>query len=152
MVHDARQPFPSVESESVSLAVFSPPYPNAFDYHLYHRFRMFWLGFDPRAIKNGEIGAHLRYQPDGSQWLADMVACFANLRRVMRPGAAIVCVVGDGLAQGELIPSGELLWTSIPELGLRQLHRVVREVPSSRKIFNQSFSRLRHEDLLVFST
>ncbi|HDH25486.1 MAG TPA: hypothetical protein ENH00_04740, partial [Actinobacteria bacterium] len=37
MVHDAREPFPSVEPNSVALAVFSPPYPNAFDYHLYHR-------------------------------------------------------------------------------------------------------------------
>lgn len=152
MIHDARRPFPSVEPELVALAVFSPPYPNAFDYHLYHRFRMFWLGFDPREIKNDEIGAHLRYQPDGSEWLADMQAFFSNLGRVMRPEGTIVCLVGDGLAQGELIPSGELLWTSVPELGFGRVHRVVRDVPGSRKIFNQSFSRLRHEHVLVFST
>ena len=151
MVHDARQPFPSVEPESAALAVFSPPYPNAFDYHLYHRFRMFWLGSDPRKIKNDEIGAHLRYQPDGSDWLADMEAFFANLYAVMRPGGKVVCLVGDGLARGELIPSGDLLWEAVPVLGFDRVHRVTREVPGSRKIFNQAFSRLRHEDVLVFS-
>lgn len=152
MVHDARQPFLSVEPCSVTLAVFSPPYPNAFDYHLYHRFRMFWLGFDPRRIKNDEIGAHLRYQPDGSEWLADMEAFFENLGQVMRPGGTVVCLVGDGLAKGELIRSGDLLWNSVPGLGFDREHRVVREVPGSRKIFNQAFSRLRQEDVLVFSS
>ncbi|HDH25196.1 MAG TPA: hypothetical protein ENH00_03240 [Actinobacteria bacterium] len=135
----------------MALAVFSPPYPNAFDYHLYHRFRMFWLGFDPREIKNDEIGAHLRYQPDGSEWLADMEAFFVNLGHMMRPGGMVVCLVGDGLAQGELIRSGDMLWDSVPELGYERVHRVVREVPSSRKMFNQAFSRLRHEDVLVLS-
>ena len=152
VVHDARQPFSSLESSSVALAVFSPPYPNAFDYHLYHRFRMFWLGCDPRRIKNDEIGAHLRYQPDGSEWLADMLAFFGNLSRALRPGGTVVCLVGDGLARGELIPSGDLLWDSVPGLGFDRVHRAERDIPGSRKIFNQSFSRIRKEDVLVFSS
>jgi len=34
-------------SNSVDLIVTSPPYGNANDYHLYHRFRLLWLGYEP---------------------------------------------------------------------------------------------------------
>jgi site-specific DNA-methyltransferase (cytosine-N4-specific) len=148
-VADARDLSSSVD-ESVALAVFSPPYPNTFDYHLYHRFRMFWLGFDPRTVKPREIGAHLRYEPGHLQWLSDMGDSFRGLRGLLRPAAHVVCVVGDGVAQGQILPSGELLWASAPSWGFRHVLRARRSVPSHRKSFNLSDSRLRHEEVLVF--
>jgi len=51
-----------IKKNSIDFIVTSPPYPNAFDYCLYHRFRQFWLGFNPRILSNYEIGAHLKYQ------------------------------------------------------------------------------------------
>src|SRR5262249_27840284 len=57
---------PLIGDGSVDLIVTSPPYPNATDYHLYHRFRLFWLGFDPRKLGSIEIGSHLRHQRNGS--------------------------------------------------------------------------------------
>ena len=48
LVGDSRSELTGTIGEnSVDLIVTSPPYPNATDYHLYHRFRLFWLGFDP---------------------------------------------------------------------------------------------------------
>lgn len=32
---------------SVGAVITSPPYPNAYEYWLYHKYRMYWLGFDP---------------------------------------------------------------------------------------------------------
>jgi hypothetical protein len=46
----------------VDAVVTSPPYANAFDYHLYHRHRMFWLGYDPSHVGQQEIGSHLNNQ------------------------------------------------------------------------------------------
>ncbi len=40
----------AVKDGSIDLVVCSPPYANATDYHLYHRFRLFWLGFDPHEM------------------------------------------------------------------------------------------------------
>ena len=40
----------AIKKGSVDFIVTSPPYPNAFDYHLYHRFRIFWLDGDPREM------------------------------------------------------------------------------------------------------
>ena len=43
------------------LVVTSPPYPNAYSYHLYHRSRLIWLGYDPERFKKIEIGSHRKY-------------------------------------------------------------------------------------------
>jgi hypothetical protein len=145
---DARAAQP--DAPRADLAVFSPPYPNAFDYHLYHRFRMFWLGFDPVEAKHQEIGAHLRYEPDERGWLADMSASFDALYGRLRPGAHVVCVVGDGIIKGERIPSGDLLWDEMPARGFQPLERFTRAIPVGRKSFKASDGRLKSEQVLVF--
>jgi site-specific DNA-methyltransferase (cytosine-N4-specific) len=33
--------------KEVGLTITSPPYPNAYEYWLYHKYRMYWLRFDP---------------------------------------------------------------------------------------------------------
>ena len=74
---------------SVHLVVTSPPYGNSNDYHLYHRFRLFWLGFDPRELGKIEIGSHLRHQKEKSgfqSYLDDMGQCFRVVERVLAPG------------------------------------------------------------------
>ncbi len=43
------------------LVVTSPPYPNAYEYWLYHKYRMYWLGMDPLAARSREIGARPKY-------------------------------------------------------------------------------------------
>ena len=48
---------PAIIRQPVGLVVTSPPYPNAYEYWLYHKYRMWWLGFDPLAVKAREIGA-----------------------------------------------------------------------------------------------
>src|SRR5262249_28745521 len=45
----------------VGLVITSPPYPNAYEYWLYHKYRMFWLGYDPLRVKEQEIGARAHY-------------------------------------------------------------------------------------------
>lgn len=147
---DARR-LAEVMKAPADLAVFSPPYPNTFDYHLYHRFRMFWLGFDPRAVKRDEIGAHLKYEVGQDTWLSDMEASFRNLRAALKPGGHIVCVVGDGISKGKVIPSGQILWDAVASWGLRQVSRDLRSVPGHRKSFNLSDARLRQEEVLVLA-
>ena len=39
----------------LDLVVTSPPYPNAYSYHLYHRTRLAWLGHDSDEFKRVEI-------------------------------------------------------------------------------------------------
>jgi len=94
-----------VKPGSVDLIVTSPPYANANDYHLYHRFRLFWLGFDPRELAKKEIGSHLRHQKEQSgiqEYLEEMEQCLGHMVRGLRPGRFAVMVVGDSLFEGKL--------------------------------------------------
>ena len=50
-----------VGDEGFGRLVTSPPYPNAYEYWLYHKYRMYWLGFDPIPIRENEIGARPHY-------------------------------------------------------------------------------------------
>lgn len=134
---------------NAALAVFSPPYPNAFDYHLYHRFRMFWLGMDPRPIKHDEIGAHLRYEPS-SVWEADMKAAFHQVAESLRLGGYAICVVGDGIVNGEIFGSADALWALAESVGLEPVWRVRRPIARTRRAFNLADSRLREEHMLAF--
>jgi SAM-dependent methyltransferase len=146
---DARALEP-VDENSVDLAVCSPPYPNAFDYHLYHRFRLFWLGHDPRPLKHLEIGAHLRYE-GAEEWAHDMGRALAEIGRVLKPSAHALIVVGDGVARGELIDSPGILCEQAESVGLELSWQTTRAVALSRRSFNLADSGLRTEKILVFT-
>jgi site-specific DNA-methyltransferase (cytosine-N4-specific) len=146
---DARDLADVVDRESAQLAVFSPPYPNAFDYHLYHRFRMFWLGTDPRLVKHKEIGAHLRYEPKEA-WEADMARVFCGLTHALASRGHVLCVVGDGVVRGEIVKSADVLWKVAKEAGLTPVWRRQRPLSAHRRAFNLADTRLREEHVLVF--
>lgn len=146
---DARDLTLAADGASCDLAIFSPPYPNAFDYHLYHRFRLFWLGHDPRQLKHAEIGAHLRYQGQEA-WPQDMRESLEQVAHVLRPGALCVVIVGDGIIGGEPVPSGDILWGVGETVGLTPTWRTTRPLAAHRRSFNLSDGRLLTEDVLVF--
>jgi SAM-dependent methyltransferase len=146
---DARN-LESIKADTVDLAVFSPPYPNAFDYHLYHRFRLFWLGYDPRPLKHSEIGAHLRYE--GSvEWRRDMSAVIGEVQRVLKPKGHALVVAGDGVARGQLIPSADILCELAAEHGFTLRWRATRRAAAGRRSFNLSDSGMRSEQVVVLT-
>ena len=106
---DARQPEAmEIEPRSVGLVVTSPPYPNAYDYHLYHRFRLFWLGADPGDLRRVEIGSHLRHQSEADpakSYESDMEMVLQNVYDILMPGRYCAMVVGDGIFHGEIYPT-----------------------------------------------
>jgi len=52
---------PSRIGARIGMIVTSPPYPNAYEYWLYHKYRMYWHGFDPLAVKAHEIGVRTHF-------------------------------------------------------------------------------------------
>lgn len=143
---------PVVAQSSVDLIVTSPPYPNATDYHLYHRFRLFWLGFDPRELGKKEIGSHLRHQKEGNgieHYLDEMELCLRKMHAALRPGRFAVMVIGDALFSGKMYHTAGLVGERAKAAGFMVLGEIERELPNHRRSFVSAARRLKSESLLV---
>ena len=82
----------------VGAVITSPPYPNAYEYWLYHKYRMYWLGFDPLAVKAREIGARAHFfktrHHTAGHFADQMRTTFALVDQVLLPHGYAAFVVG----------------------------------------------------------
>ena len=151
LVGDARR----VDPHEVGLAdavVTSPPYANAFDYHLYHRHRLFWLGFKPQDVRRVEIGSHLNHQNDEDAISAhsrDLQECLRAITACLRPRAPLAFVIGDSLFNGKLINYAAEISDIGRELGLRTLACADRTIHSSKRSMIRPARRARQEHVLL---
>lgn len=146
------EPIPGLRKNSVDLIVCSPPYANAFDYHLYHRFRLYWLGYDPNELGRCEIGSHLRHQREKtgfSDYISEMRICLCRIREFLRPGRFAVFVIGDSIFQGKTINTGEALSALAQEDGWKSVGLIKRPLPQFKRSFMPKARRAQHEMLLV---
>jgi len=138
--------------DSVDLIVTSPPYGNANDYHLYHRFRLLWLGYDPRELGKIEIGSHLRHQKESSgfdAYLAEMNQSLTGMYRILKPGRYAVLVVGDAIYNKVLYPAAEALSKTAEEIGFATACIVEREIHATKRSFVAAGRRATTEKLIV---
>ena len=141
-----------LEPDSVDLIVTSPPYGNANDYHLYHRFRLLWLGHDPSDLGKIEIGSHLRHQKESSgydAYMAEMEHCLVGMFRVLRPGRYAVLVVGDAVYKKVVFPVAEALSAVAGDIGFETICTVDRPIHSTKRSFVAAGRRATTEQLLV---
>jgi DNA modification methylase len=132
--------------------VTSPPYPNAYDYHLYHRFRLFWLGEQPADLRRVEIGSHLKHQAEKdpiASYEADMQAVLNNLHQLLADDRYCVLVVGDGIYSGERYPTAERLAAMAAASGWVALPTISRSLPETRRSVTSAGRRLRTEEILI---
>ncbi|HET7589784.1 MAG TPA: DNA methyltransferase [Solirubrobacterales bacterium] len=141
----------AIDPDSAGLIVTSPPYPNTFDYHLYHRFRLFWLGEDPKELRRIEIGSHLKNQaiedPIGA-YLDDMGEVLRHSYEALAPGRYAVFVVGDGLFKGEVFKTAPALTDRARRLGFDHVATIDRPLPNHRRSVTKPGRRLLEEQIL----
>lgn len=141
-----------VDNNTIDLIVTSPPYPNATDYHLYHRFRIFWLGFHPKELATSEIGSHLRHQKENTeigQYLSEMKGCLEKMHTALRHGRYAILVVGDGMFSGKVFSTAALLSDVAASVGFETVGIVDRKVHETKRSFVSAGRRLRDENLLI---
>lgn len=141
-----------VPDASVDLVVTSPPYGNANDYHLYHRFRLFWLGHDPRVLGKKEIGSHLRHQKEATgfdAYIDDMRPCLAEIHRALKPGRYAAFVIGDAIYEGKCYDTAKALGKCAQELGFERLGTVKRPIHRTKRSFAAPGRRAVEEGLLI---
>lgn len=94
--------------------ITSPPYINTFDYYLYHKWRMFWLGYDHRPVRQKEIGNHHRidtksFQEAKTEYIETMSEIMNELSRVSKPNSYFVMIIGDGIIDGITIDMSQVI-------------------------------------------
>lgn len=139
---------------SADLAVTSPPYPNAYDYHLYHKYRLFWLGMNPHQLRKSEIGAHADYSkkngPDEFDFMRDMKKCFVNTSKILKRGSYLVLVIGDSILKGRNIQNNEILKQAAENTPFNFVTEFARNLKLSKKSFNPKIGNIKTEKIIVF--
>lgn len=139
-----------IRENEVDLVVTSPPYPNAFDYHLYHRFRIFWLDGDPVEMGKAEIGSHLKYQRSKKSFDAfeeELTPVLKNCYLALKPGRYAVFVLGDAIFDGVLYKTAERIGKLAESLGFEFVTIVDRPLPENKRSIKAR--RATEEQILV---
>jgi DNA modification methylase len=140
---------------NIDLVVSSPPYPNAFSYHLYHRTRLLWLGHDEKPFKAAEIGSHRKYSAKGPNghtehdFAREFRQIFHWLAERMNTGKYACFVIGNSTIKGRTIDNAELLTHAAGTAGFAQAAIISRDIPSTRKAFNPAHGRIKSEKILI---
>ncbi len=139
----------------VDLVVCSPPYPNAYSYHLYHRSRMLWLGMDQNKFKDIEIGSHRKYSAKGKnaasietfkQELNHILIWLSNLLSKDR----YVCfVLGDSIIGGEIFKNDEIFINVSKHIGYKVEANIKRNLLPSKKSFNPLIGKIKDEHIVI---
>ena len=139
----------------VQLVITSPPYPNAFDYFLYHRHRMFWLGYDPIAMSKKEIGSHLNYQRNGTteQNIAafkdSMRLCFQRINSILETYRFCCFVIGDSIFKKQLVENDQLITEVARSCGFQLEANLEREIHAYRRSFSSAARRAKSEHIVI---
>jgi hypothetical protein len=145
---------PEEFGRDIGLLVGSPPYPNAYEYWLYHKYRMYWLGMDPIAVRTNEIGARPHYFKKNRytevNFEEQMSRCFWLLSKVMRPGSFTCLIVGRSIIHGHHIDNVALLGRAALPHGFQLVGQVSRKILRTRKAFNPANSKINDESIVIF--
>lgn len=143
------------EIGEVDLVVCSPPYPNAFSYHLYHMTRMIWLGMDQPRFKREEIGSHRKYSSKSQKGATadtfrhEMGIIFEWLSGVLNVGRHACFVVGNSTIRGETIDNAQLISDVAATHGFTEVDRLNRNMQATKKAFNPAHGRIKTEQIVI---
>ncbi len=139
----------------VGAVITSPPYPNAYEYWLYHKYRMFWLGYDPLMVKKREIGARAHFfkadHHTPEHFAHQMHRTFQLIDAVLVPNGFVCFVVGRSKIHNRIIDNASLIEAVASKFGFRRAFKAERTIAATRKSFNLSHANIKTETVLVLT-
>lgn len=139
----------------LDLVVCSPPYPNAYSYHLYHMTRMVWLGMDQPKFKREEIGSHRKYSSNGKNgatqetFTSEFSVIFRLLSTSLKKGGYACFVVGDSTLKGKRVNNADLISNAGRSAGFIEAMRIDRTMQATKKAFNPAIGKIKTENILI---
>lgn len=137
----------------IGLLITSPPYPNAYEYWLYHKYRMWWLGFDPIEVKEKEIGARVHFfkkNPHTKEnFCEQMNTTFKLVNEVLVSKGYACFVIGRSIIKGEKIDNGKIIIDVASKYKLNHIMTIPRKISQKRKSFNLSHAKIKEEEIII---
>jgi DNA modification methylase len=138
----------------IGLVITSPPYPNAYEYWLYHKYRMYWLGYDPQKVKDSEIGARAHFfgkkNHNERDFFFQMDKTFNLINQVLVKSGYICIVVGRSKIHGKIVDNSEIISEVANNYPLQLYRKFERTIQANRKSFNLSHANIKTESILIF--
>ncbi|MBV9294468.1 MAG: hypothetical protein JO145_02760 [Acidobacteriaceae bacterium] len=144
---DARKlPIPE---NSVDLIITSPPYVNVFNYHQNYRPAIESLGWNVLSAAKTEIGSNRKHRQNRFltvvQYAQDIMLAMLDFRRVCRPGAHAIIVIGrESRVRGVAFANGEIVGC------LAELILGIEFVRWQERSFTNRFGEKIYEEVLTF--
>ena len=137
----------------IGLVITSPPYPNAYEYWLYHKYRMYWLGMDPLAVKVREIGARAHFfkrdPHTADDFARQMKETLELVRAVLVRGGYACFVIGRSRIHGRIVDNAAIIEKVGQDMGFTRVFAAKRALAAASKSFNPSYGRIKTETILV---
>ena len=137
----------------IGMIITSPPYPNAYEYWLYHKYRMYWLGFDPVSVKSREIGARAHFfkanHHTADEFVKQMAKTFGLIRHVLMRNGYVCFVIGRSRIHGRIVDNARIVEEVGRVAGFERVFSAERTLSSTRKSFNLSHANIKKETVLV---
>lgn len=144
------------EVPTLDLVVCSPPYPNAYSYHLYHMTRMLWLEMNQPEFKKQEIGSHRKFSSNGKNgatietFKSEMNVVFEWLSKALRKEGHACFVVGNSIIRGQTYDNAEVLREAATSSGFNEVIRLERNLKDTSKAFNPRIGKIKTERVIIF--
>ena len=139
--------------EKIGMVITSPPYPNAYEYWLYHKYRMYWLGYNPVEVKSEEIGTRSMYFKKSKYEGYDFALQMHELLEFLYPrctyGANLCFVIGRSKIHGEIYNNDEIIAEIGENIGYKHVITISRNLNSKRKSFNLFHARINKEYIVI---
>lgn len=152
---DSKNCFDILPRKKVDLILTSPPYPNTYDYYLYHKHRMFWLGMDYKPVMRLEIGSRREFsslKAPKEKFNSDMLKILTSATQLLAENGKMILVMGDGRIQGEIYEAKSNMQLICATLGLKLIdYSFTLLDQTSRSFMKSGRTKGKKEHVLVFS-
>ena len=155
MLLDAKLCNDIIQSESVDLIITSPPYVNTYDYYLYHKHRMNWLGYDVKYSMESEIGSRREFSSlkhTEEKFSNDLFTILSACNNTLKPNGKVVIIMGDGKVAGKIYDAKENMTRICALLGWKLIDYSYSNLDDTSRSFQKSYrTKGKKEYIMVFN-
>lgn len=143
-----------IKPNSIDLILTSPPYPNTYDYYLYHKHRMNWLGYDVKYSMEAEIGSRREFsslKKPQEKFDDDLYEIFEACNKLLKNNGHVVIVMGDGRIQGKTYEAKTNIEKICSRLNWKLVDYSYTNLDDTSRSFQQSYrTKGKKEHVLTF--